>query len=120
MRFSRSKVLIVAAAMAAMINVSDAQALTGQLTYGAVTQYTDGTPVPAGTAITYNIYTKVGGVYTLAKTATALQATVVNVTVDTCFAVSAVIKNVEGPKTDDACFKVPGKPGTVIVVIQTS
>jgi hypothetical protein len=89
------------------------------LAYTAPTEYTDGTAIPTGTAITYNVYmgTTAGG-----ESATPVQtsvrytsAVVSGLTVGTTyyFTVTAVVNGVEGPRSVEASATVPAATPTV-------
>ena len=89
---------------------------TTTLTWNAPTTFTDGTPITG--AITYNVYA--GGITgALTKVVSNLTGTsnaVVNAT-QPCYAVSAVVAGVESALSPSACVKIPGSPGTVVVVV---
>ncbi len=84
------------------------------LRWVAPTAYTDGTKIPAGAAITYNVYGAHQGVTPLPKLAggvTTLSNVRYNVDVGTqCYAVSAVVDGVESAPTVAVCVGVLPPP----------
>lgn len=97
---------------------------TASLSWTAPTANVNGTPI-AG-AITYNVYQGVQG-SALAKVQSALTATAATVTAGLtpgttqCFAVTAVVNNIESAQSTTACaavaFPIPGVPTQITVVI---
>jgi hypothetical protein len=98
------------------------------LTWVAPTTYADGTtPIPAGTAIAYNVYgANQGSTLALLTTTpiTGLTNVRSNVNPGTiCYAVTAIINAVESAQTSPVCVTVPqapGAPGGLTVTPTTS
>lgn len=97
------------------------------LSWVAPTQYTDGSNIAAGTAITYNVYGAIQG-QPLQQLATALATTTtVRANVDPgvrCYAVTAVITGIESAQTPQVCATVapptPAPPTNLTVTVSVS
>ena len=116
--------MIVSIFIASFILVQIARAQTSTVTavvnWSASTQFTDGTAIPAG-QVSYNLYKHPpGGAYALVKNTNALTASAPGVTSDTCFAVTAVVANIESDKTIDVCLRKPKVPGTITVTVEVT
>lgn len=95
---------------------------TATITFSPPTAYADGTPIAAGTVLSYNLYqgekgaakTKVGSVTSPTTVTTGLQ-----VGKSYCWAVSAVANAVEGALSDEACKSFPfPAPGKITITVQ--
>jgi len=112
-------ILLIASVFA--FGVSKA-ANTATITFTAVTKYTDDTTIPAGTAVTYNVYQGAKGSTTKAKVGT-ITATSTTISVglltgqEYCFEVSAVVGGIEGADSNEACKKFVGTPGIVVITV---
>lgn len=104
--------------------VAIAQAPTNsqQVSWTPPTKYTDGTPIPASVAVTYNLYAKLGSApYVKIRSATA------NTTISSgpypvgqvnCYQVSSIANEVEGARTAEACAPVRGlAPGLATTIV---
>ncbi len=96
------------------------------ISFQAPTKYTTGEDIPAGTAISYNVYQGVQGqakakIATITTTGTTVSTGLVPGTTY-CFAVTAVVAGVEGPQTPDtasSCKLTPLLvPGPIVVTVK--
>ncbi len=103
-----------------------ALAVTGQATLTWTQPATNVNGTPISNAVTYNVYQGAQGA-TLVKVQSGISAHTAVVTTGLtpgttqCFAVTAVVNNVESAQSNTACaavsFPVPGAPTQIVVVI---
>jgi hypothetical protein len=90
------------------------------ITFTAPTTFTDGTPIPAGTVMTYGVYQGAPGatkikVATITATSTTITTGLVG-GATYCFTVTAIIAGVGSPQSNEGC-KVMALPIPSAVVI---
>lgn len=109
-------------ALAALVLVLPALAAgpTATLSWSPPTAFTDATPIPAGTAITYNVY-QGGSATTLTKVASNVTATTDTISTGLAdgqtyfWSVTAVVAGVESAQAAPVSKTFPaGTPGNVI------
>ena len=115
-------ILIAAAVCIGSPAIAQAAAPSATLSWGPPTQYVDGTTIPSGTTITYNVY-QGRTATTLGTTPAATGVTAVTDTIATglmdgvtyCWAVTAVVNGLESAQTPAVCKTFPpAAPGSVI------
>lgn len=93
---------------------------TATITFSKPTQYEDGTPIAAGTTVTYKVYQGARGSTSKTQVATiTATATTINTGLqpgETCWQVSAVANGVESALSNEAC-KMFAYPATEAVTI---
>lgn len=113
--------LFLALALSSLFASAQA-APTATITFSAPTLFSDGSSIPASTALTYNLYQgakgatkpKVGSVSSPATITTGLQAGSTY-----CWQVSAVANGVEGALSDEGCKTFPfSAPGKITITVQ--
>ena len=94
----------------------------------APTEYTDGTPIPSGTVITYNWYVGINGPGSEPATPTqqnlpytsAMYSTNLVAGEDVCGYVTAVVNGVESPHSNESCSIIPAAKPAAPVVTKSS
>lgn len=94
----------------------------------APTEYTDGTPIPSGTVITYNWYVGTAGPGSEPATPTqkglpylsALYSSNLVPGENVCAYVTAVINGVESPHSNESCSVIPATQPAAPVVTKSS
>lgn len=91
------------------------------ISFSAVTGYTDGTAIPAGTAISYNIYQGLQGqpklvVANITTTGTTIATGLVTGSTY-CFSATAVVNGVEGAQSNEACKKIKPTPNSLVITV---
>lgn len=123
---TKMKAAIVAMALLVLasvaFSVANAQtARTATITFTRPLQYTDGTDIAAGTALSYNVYQGAkGGAKTKVATITAT-ATTINTGLppgETCWEVTTLANGVESARSNEACksFAFPTPEAITITV----
>lgn len=112
---------LIAALVLLPVLASAQETRTATITFARPTQYTDGSPIPAGVAITYRLYQGAkGGTKTLAGTITGTTATVNSGLApgETCWEVTAVANGVESARSNEGCktFAYPATQAVTITV----
>lgn len=96
--------------------------------WSAPTEYTDGTAIPAGTAITYNLYVGTAGHGSESSTPaqnairylSAVYSTNLVAGEDVCATVTAVINGVESAHSNESCSVIPGSTPKAPLVTKSS
>lgn len=113
--------LFLLLALASFLAVAQT-APTATITFSAPTTYADGSAIPTGVALTYNLYQgakgatkpKVGSVSSPATITTGLLAGQ-----SYCWQVSAVANGIEGALSDEGCKTFPfSAPGKITITVQ--
>lgn len=115
---------LVALVLMALAGIATAQVVRqATVTFAAPTKYTDGSSIPAGTAITYRVYQGSKGQANkpLIGTITTTSATVsagLQAGTEYCWQVSAVINGQESALSNEACKSFPAlAPEAVTITI---
>lgn len=113
--------LLAVMGIALWLGVAHAQtARSATITFTRPTQYTDGTTIPTGTAITYNVYQGARGSTTKTRVGTiTATATTINSGLqpgETCWQVATVANGVESTLSNEGCKTFPW-PATESVTI---
>lgn len=113
---------LAALALIGYASAAEAPARSATITFAAPTQYTDGSAIASGTAITYRLYQGEKGqtktqVATLSTTATTV-STGLQGGKEYCWEVTAVINGQESARSNSACkaFAFP-VPETVTITV---
>jgi hypothetical protein len=115
---------LVAALVYGALALAQAAAPSATLTWGAPTLYSDGTAIPAGVVITYNVYqgTSATALTKVASGVTALTDSITTGLVDGTtyyFAVTAVAGGLEGAQSNVASKTFAAvAPGTVTLTVK--
>lgn len=90
------------------------------ITFTAPTTYTDGTPIPAGTVLSYNVYQGLkGGIKGKVSTITSLTTLITTGLVpgnDYCFEVSVLANATESARSGEGCKLIKGPTAQAVVI----
>lgn len=108
--------LVMALGMAAVCSAAN----EATLTFSPVTEYTDGTSIPAGKTVTYDVYqglkgaarAKVGSIVSGGKLTTGLLTGN-----EYCWHVQAVVDATSSAPSNEACKRFQGIPDTVTITV---
>jgi hypothetical protein len=122
------KKLLATMLFAAVSAVALAQSTTGGTatwSWGAVTQFTDGSTIPSTDAVTYNVYTGTNGPGSESATPTLKGVSTLTGTTSGYTAgqtvygyVTAVVNGVEGGHSNEASKSFPAIPGTTTCTVR--